>query len=75
MTFEIFKAFPPDRDSPVAELNVRHEGSVDVPAEVYRENDELRIAIFGREGGVAWNYSLDEWEQAVKRAREVVGDK
>ena len=42
---------------------------------MYRENDELRIAIFGREGGVAWNYSLDEWEQAVKRAREVVGDK
>lgn len=75
MTFEIFKAFPPDRDGPVAEINVRHEGLVDVPAEVYRENGELRIAIFGREGGVAWNYSLDEWVQAVQRAVEVVGDK
>jgi hypothetical protein len=73
MSIEIFKAFPPDRESAVAELNVRHDGTVDIPAEVFREDGELRINIFRPEGGVAWQYSVDEWVAAIQRAIEVLG--
>lgn len=72
MSFEIFKAFPPDRESAVAELNVQHDGIVDIPAEVFREGGELRINIFGREGGVAWQYPLEEWLEALQRAVDVL---
>jgi hypothetical protein len=74
VTFEIFKAFPPDRESAVAELYDRHDGVADVPAQVTRENGELTISIFGREGGVAWTYPLDDWVGAIQRAVEVLGD-
>ncbi len=74
MTFEIFKAFPPDREGPVAELNVRHDGLVDIPAEIRREEGKLRIAIFAQRSGVAWDYPLDEFLVAVQEAVEVLGD-
>jgi len=73
MTFEIFKAFPPDRGSAVAELNVRHDGVVDIPAEVYRDNEEPRITIFAREGGAAWDYPVSEWIEAIERAVQALG--
>jgi hypothetical protein len=73
LTFEVFKAFPPDRETAVAELNFRHDGFVDVPAEVFWENGEMRITIFGREGGAAWEYSLREWTEAVQRAMQALG--
>jgi hypothetical protein len=74
MAFEIFKAFPPDREGPVAELNVRHEGLVDIPAEIRREKGELRIALFGRTSGVAWDYPLAEFLEAIQRGVAVLGD-
>jgi hypothetical protein len=73
VAFEISKVFPPDRESAVVQLTVRHPGAVDIPAEVNRENGELRIAIFGRKDGVAWECPLDEWLEAVRRAVEVLG--
>jgi hypothetical protein len=73
MKFEIFKAFPPDRDDPIVELNVRHDGVVDIPAEISRESGELRITLFAREGGVPWDYPLDAFIEAVQRAVEVLG--
>jgi hypothetical protein len=66
VTFEIFRAFPPDREGAVAELTVRHDGVVDIPAEIYQENGELKITLFEREGGPAWVYPLDEWVEAVQ---------
>jgi hypothetical protein len=39
MTFEIFKAFPPDHETPIAELWVHHDGVVDIPAQICRESD------------------------------------
>jgi hypothetical protein len=74
LTIEIFKAFPPDRESTVVELNVPHDGVVDVPAEIYRENGERMIAIFGRKGGAAWVYPLDEWVEALHKAAEALGE-
>ena len=72
MTFEIFKTFPPDRESAVAQLNIRHDAVVDIPAEVYREGGELRISLFARESGVAWDYPLNDWIDAIQRAVQVL---
>ena len=72
MTFEIFKAFPPQQDGPVAQLFVRHDGVVDVPAEVYRANDGLRITLFAHDGP-AWDYPVDDFIEAVNQAVETLG--
>ena len=74
MTFEIFKGFPPDRESAVAEFYDRHDGVVDVPAQLYREDGQLKIAIYGREGGIVWEYSVDDWIGAIEQAVQVLGD-
>ena len=49
-----------------------HDGGVDIPADVYRENGELMISIFAPEGGVAWEYPLDDWLRAIERAVELL---
>ena len=72
MTFEIFKSFPPDREGAVVELNVRHGDTVDIPAEVFREGDELTIRIFSPGAAAAWQYPLGEWLEAIHRAVEVL---
>jgi hypothetical protein len=71
---EIFKTFPPDRESAVVELSISHDGFVDILAEIYRENGQRIIAVFGRPGGTAWVYSLDEWVEALRNAAEVLGE-
>ncbi len=74
MEFDIFKAYPPDRDAVVAEVVHRHDGFVDISAEVSHVNGELTITIFGREGGPSWEYPLADWMGAVERAVEALGD-
>lgn len=73
MAFDIFKGFPPDRESAVADIYDRHDGAADVPAQVFRENGELRISLFERKGGVAWEYPLNDWVAAIERAVQVLG--
>ncbi|HTC69571.1 MAG TPA: hypothetical protein VK662_08390 [Acidothermaceae bacterium] len=73
MRFEIFKAFPPDRDTAVAELHSPHGDGVDVPMQVYRAGDELRIAIFSIDGRVAWEYPVEELMTAIRSAIESLG--
>ena len=68
MTIDVFKTFPPNREAPVAELNVRQDGFVDIPAEIYHKNNELRISLFGRDGGIAWEYTVKEWLKAIQKA-------
>ena len=74
MNFEIFKAYPPDQDAAVAQVTLRHDGFVDISAEVSRVDGELTITIFGREGGPSWEYPLADWIGAVQRAAEALGD-
>jgi hypothetical protein len=73
MAIEIFKAFPPDQDHPIAELQVRHDGIVDIPAEVSGTPGNLKITLFGRNDGVAWKYPLNEFLGAIARAVDVLG--
>jgi hypothetical protein len=74
MTFEISKGFPPNRESPIVELAVHHDGGVDIPAEIFWEGGQLRIALFGRRDGTPLEYSLVEWKDAIERAIGVLGD-
>jgi len=66
--FEIFKAFPPDDEEPVAQLHHSRDGRVDIPAEIHLANGELRITLFSRDAGPAWDYSVAEFSDAITRA-------
>lgn len=74
MTLEIFKGYPPDSEFPIAEICHRHDGVVDIPAEVRRENGQLRITIFGHGDGVGFDYLLDDWVAALNKAAEALGE-
>ena len=74
MSFEFFKAFPPDHDGPVVEVNVRRAGQVEIPAEIRREPGGLRIRLFARSDGAAWDYDLEDLVDALRRAVKVLDD-
>jgi hypothetical protein len=66
--FDIFIAYPLDRDGRVAELNVRHDGVVDIPAEVYRDGDQTMVTLFSRREGPAWTYPVADFVAAIHAA-------
>ncbi len=69
MGIEIFLGYPPDRESPQAELSVRHNGTVDIPAYVRRRDGELIVELFSKQGGEPeWTYPVDEFIDALERA-------
>lgn len=72
MTIEIGATSPPHRETGVAEFHVRHDGFIDVPAEVYCENGVLMIGLYAREAGIQWEYSLAEFVEAIGRAMVIV---
>ncbi len=72
MTLEIFKGYPPDNEFPIAEINDLSDGATEIPAVVDRESGELRIKIYERTGGVAWEYPLDEWIEALQKAAKTL---
>jgi hypothetical protein len=72
MTIRVFKANPEDRDSPVAELRVAHDGMVDVSAQLFHEKGELMIAIFARTGGVEWEFPLREFVDAIHTGESIL---
>jgi hypothetical protein len=57
----------------VAEFNVVHNGSVEIPAEVYESDGKLKMTIYSREGGIAWEYDVSDFIQALGHAIAVVG--
>ncbi len=73
MSFEIFKTFPPDRESACAEIVVRRNGIMEIHAEVFRVGGELTIRMFPPIGGEVWQYPLDEWMRSVERAAAMLG--
>ena len=61
--------FPPERESRVIELYLEHDGGgLDIPVHLYREQGEVVITIFGREGDKAWVWRLDESRAALDAA-------
>jgi hypothetical protein len=73
MTIQVGEASPPHRDAAVAEFHVRHDACVDIPAEVYRDNGRLMIALYAREGGIQWEYPLSEFLEAIGKGIGIVG--
>ena len=73
MRFEIFKTYPPDRESAVAEIIVRHKGIMDVHAEVFRLAGQLVIRVFPSTDDEVDQYPLEEWLNAIERAVAELG--
>jgi hypothetical protein len=72
MTLSIFMGYPPDRESAVAAIHERHDGLIDVPAQIVRDGGELVIELFSREGTgpvPQWTYPLDEFVRAIEAGR------
>lgn len=74
VTIEIFVAYPPDREGPVAELHVPMGDTVEVPAEVYDEGGQLMVTLFSQADGPAWRYPLSEIRDALDRAAQAIRD-
>jgi hypothetical protein len=74
VTLQVSKGYPPDHEFPIAEISDVRDGGEENPAVVDRENGELRITIYERSGGVAWQYPLDDWIEAVQKAAKVLDE-
>jgi hypothetical protein len=57
----------------VAEFNVVHDDSVEIPAEVYESDGKLKMTIYDRDGGIAWEYDVSDFLQALGKAIAVIG--
>lgn len=69
--FGILKGFPPNRPGPIVELWFYNDGvNVGMPAEIYRENGDLKIATFGCSNGV--QYLLREFLDAIQKGVEIL---
>ena len=72
MPIQVGEASPPHRDERVAEFHVFHDGFVGVPAEIFRLNGRLMIAIYSREGREPWEFSLAEFVEAIGRGISIL---
>lgn len=72
MTIHVGEAGPPHREQAVAEFHVAHDGLVDIPAELFSEDGKLMIALYGRTGGVAWEYPLSDFLAAIGKGMGIL---
>ena len=70
--FQIFVVYPPDREGRVAQLTVPHNGSIDIPTELYREDGQTLITLFSRDDGAAWTYPVADFIAGINAAVAVV---
>lgn len=73
MTIQVGEASPPHRESVVAEFHVRQGDDVDIPAEIYRSEGRLMIALYAREGGISWEFSVAEFIEATGKGISILG--
>jgi hypothetical protein len=73
VTFELVKAYPPERDSAVAQLHARSGSGVQIPMEVFRERGGLRVSIFAADGSVLWDFPLEDVLTGLRHAAESLG--
>ena len=65
-------AYPPHRDEGIAEFHVAHDDSIDVPAEIFRADGRLMIALYSRTDGIAWEYELSDFLSAIAAGMRVL---
>ena len=73
MEINVTFAGPPHRTEPVAEFHVLHDGVQHVPAEVYRADGTLMIALNCGSEGVAWEYPVAAFMSAIERGAAMLG--
>ena len=66
--FRIFVVYPPDREGRVCQLTVEHNGSMDIPTELYREDGQNMITLFSQQDGAAWTYPLADFITGINAA-------
>lgn len=71
--FQIVLASPPHRDDLVAQMHIEHDGGVAIPAEVFRADGRLTVAVYPVQGGDPWEFPLGEFIQAMGQAIERLG--
>ncbi|MDX6198102.1 MAG: hypothetical protein QOJ79_1253 [Actinomycetota bacterium] len=71
-SFDVFLAYPPNRDGRVAELHVPTGDTVEIPAEVFEAHGTLMVTLFSQQEGPAWTYPLEEFRAALDRAATAV---
>jgi hypothetical protein len=72
VTIDVDRTSPPHRRRSVVELHVRHGRDIDVPAEIYRERGQLRIAIYAPSEGQAWDFPLGSFLSAIGRGVDLL---
>jgi len=71
--FDISLASPPNREELVAEILLRSEASVDQPAEVFRSDGRVMLALYPRGDGDPWEFPLADFVEAIGRAMARLG--
>ena len=67
--FEIAYVYPPEHEGRVIELSVKDPGGgVSIPVDVYHEDGEVMITIFGRQGGRDWTWRVEDFRGAIDAA-------
>jgi hypothetical protein len=66
--FEISLASPPNREELVAEILLRSAASVDQPAEVFRSDGRIMLALYPRGDGGPWEFPLADFLEAIGQA-------
>jgi hypothetical protein len=64
--FQIAYIYPTDREGRTIALRVQHEGSVDMPVEVWREDGETVISLYAGTEGLT--YRMEDFRAAVDAA-------
>jgi hypothetical protein len=64
--FQIAYIYPPDREGRTIALCVHHDGSVDMPVEVYREHGETVISLYTGTDGLT--YPMEDFRAAIDAA-------
>ena len=72
MSIHVGITYPPHRDEGVAEFHVSHEGVVDIPAEIFNSGGRMMIALYSRNEGIAWEYTLSDFLAAVAAGIEII---
>ena len=72
MNIHVGIAFPPHRADGVAEFHVAHDGVVEVPAEIFRADGRMMIALYSQTDGIAWEYPLSDFLSAIATGIEVI---
>jgi hypothetical protein len=73
MTIHVGAAGPPHREGVVAEFHVIHDEFVDIPAELFRDDGKLMIAIYARGGGDPWEFPLADFLEAIGKGIGILG--